>query len=236
MIIDSFTALKITSWIFSDAAYLTGFIGFLMVFGTVLGTFIDLIFHHNILKSTEKEIVLKWLLVSKKERDKIINKTKLIKDARSKLLKYTQQNVNPEIRTDAVYKKGYEKFFTYFLPYVGRENYQHLISEFYSYSEFYANLGFATVPFTVGLILYFNAIWQFPCYPWLFVALLYLAILIGLYITRICLIGSIETEQKYRNNFIQIAWGAIIKAENKKKKEVNNGEESPAKKEEEEEG
>jgi hypothetical protein len=210
---DSILELDIQSWIFFKVEHLTGFIGVLLFFGTIVGIFLDLLFHHRFLEYKKKEEVLTWLFIKKDDKEAIIQKRIHQTKVYHSLINYTQRKIDPVIKKDTISKDNVV-FYSYFLPYIGIDNYLFLLKEYYYHSEFIANLGPTTIPFSVSIILILNSNWQLPYNPWLLYIMIIIAIIVGFYLTQICLRESIKTEQEYWDNFIHVTWGAIVKTAN----------------------
>jgi len=147
MLIDIWSPLNLTSWAIRDVSNLIGFIGFVVLFGTILGVIIDGI-HHMVIE----DIIFNNFLELKKIKERF---------------KALYPKNNPGYSYSYFYKIVGDKF---------TENHEFFLNSQYRYSEFHANTFISLIPLSVIAPFYLYNVLQLPCISSIFFGLVSLVI------------------------------------------------------------
>lgn len=139
MILDVWSAVDLTRMIFVDISSLLGFLGFVLLTGTILGVIQDGI-HHSIIE------------------DLIFDNFKGYKEDVKNLRKKCFDKIITEEIKNEYGKEDYKNFTrSYFFKKCGGPAvHQYLVKAIYCYSEFYSNTFLALLPFSLVVPFYLN--------------------------------------------------------------------------------
>lgn len=206
MIMDWIFPQNIILGIFSRPEKFIGSIGIMILFGTVLGVIVDL-FHHsptfqNFVRRLEGEST------ARKKFDKLIEYVEKGADEELKLvLRKNKKKTNSSQENEE--KSSIGVF--YLLPWIGLQNYKHLLEEYYYYSEFSANLAIVTMPFLFGFMLFLQEYLLFNLFAVVFwLMFLFIVFGVGYYIVRLCIKWAAESEDDFWDSYIEIVCGMLV--------------------------